>query len=227
MRSMTPALRNSGLYLVFLAAFVVPAPPSRGQSIPQREAIIDQLSRFDTAPELDIAALRQRVLDKSRARSRNEPEPSGRPPAAPELLKLPTFNLDIHFDPDTPVVRPDSYQTLGRTADALVNATLLPYNFLIVGHSDATGRREANVLLSQRRADAIRDVLVNTFKISSKRLQSLGLGEEQFIDQAHPTSPANLQIQILTVARKTEQSEQAQRPTAPPATPAKKAARRR
>jgi outer membrane protein OmpA-like peptidoglycan-associated protein len=146
---------------------------------------------------------------------------------APELLKLPTFNLDIHFDTDTPVVRPDSYQTLGRTADALVNATLLPYSFLIVGHSDATGRREANVLLSQRRADAIRDVLVNTFKISSKRLQSLGLGEEQFIDSAHPTSPANLQIQILTIARQTEQSEQAERATALPATPAKKPAKKR
>lgn len=227
MRCMMPTLRNTGLSLAFLAAFAVPASPSRGQSIPEREAIIDQLSRFDTAPELDIAALRQRVLDQSRARSRNEPEPSGRPPVAPELLKLPTFNLDIHFDTDTPVVRPDSYQTLGRTADALVNATLLPYSFLIVGHSDATGRREANVLLSQRRADAIRDVLVKTFKISSKRLQSLGLGEEQFIDQAHPTSPANLQIQILTIARQTEQSEQAQGATAPPAKPAKRPARKR
>ena len=227
MRTRTKALRDIGLCLAVLAAFAVPASPSRGQSIPEREAIIDQLGRFDTAPELDIAALRQRVLDKSRARSRNEPEPSRRPPVAPELLKLPAFNLDIHFDTDTPVVRPDSYQTLGRTADALVNATLLPYSFLIVGHSDATGRREANVLLSQRRADAIRDVLVNTFKISSKRLQSLGLGEEQFIDSAHPTSPANLQIQILTIARQTEQSEQAERATAPPATPAKKPAKKR
>ena len=53
------------------------------------------------------------------------------------------------------------------------------------------------MILSQRRADAIRDVLVNTFKISSKRLQSLGVGEEQFIDQAHPTSAVNLQIQIM------------------------------
>ena len=118
-----------------------------------------------------------------------------------------------------PNFRPEAYHPPGRAADALVNATLLPYNFLIVGHSDATGRREANVLLSQRRADAIRDVLVNTFKISSKRLQSLGLGEEQFIDSAHPTSPANLQIQILTIARQTEQSEQAQRASAAPASP--------
>ncbi len=208
MGPMQRGLRDIGLSLAVLAALATPTSPSRGQTVPDKDAMINQLSHFDTAPELDIAGLRTRVLDKSRSRSRHEPEPAKRPLVAPELVNLPTLNLDIHFDTDTPVVRPDSYQTLGRLADALVNATLLPYSFLIVGHSDATGKREANALLSQRRADAIRDVLVNTFKISSKRLQSLGLGEEQFIDQAHPTSPVNLQIQILTIAKMPEQSEQ-------------------
>ena len=141
------------------------------------------------------------MLDKARSRSRNEPEAAKRPPIVPEILDLPTFTIDIHFDVDTPVVRPDSYAAVGRLADALVNAQLLPYTFLIVGHSDATGKREANAILSQRRADSIRDVLVNTFKISSKRVLSLGVGEEQFVDQAHPSSPANLQIQILTVGK--------------------------
>src|SRR5271168_4959093 len=106
----------------------------------------------------------------------------------------------------------------------MVQANLLSYSFLIVGHTSSDGRREANALLSQRRADAIRDALVNTFKISSKRVQSLGLGEEQFIDQAHPTSPANLQIQIVTIAKLPEQSEQ---PAANASTPAKKKAKKR
>src|SRR5256885_7721361 len=57
--------------------------------------------------------------------------------------------------------------------------SLLNYTFLIVGHVESTGRRENNVLLSQRRADAVRDILVNTFKISSKRLYSVGLGEDR------------------------------------------------
>jgi OmpA-OmpF porin, OOP family len=214
-----------GLCLTVLAAAAAPISPSRGQSAPERDAIISQLDHFDTAPELDMTALRQRVLEKSRSRTRNEPEPSKRPLIVPELTGLPTFNLDIHFDTDTPIVRPDSYQTVGRLADALVNAQLLSYTFLIVGHSDSTGRREANVILSQRRADAIRDVLVNTFKVSSKRLQSLGLGEEQFIDQAHPTSPTNLQIQIVTVGKLPEQSEQAA--TASPPAPVKKSAKKK
>ena len=215
-------LRNVGLPFALAVALIVPTS-SRGQTLPSRDDIIKQLSRFENAPELDVAALRQRVLDKSRSRSKNEPEPSKRPPIVPEILNLPSFAVSIDFDTDTPVVRPSSYEMVGRIADAMVHASLLPYNFLIVGHSDATGRREANAMLSQRRADAIRDVLVNTFKISSKRVSSLGVGEEQFIDTAHPTSKDNLQIQILTIAKQPEQSEQAEQPAAKASpSPAKK-----
>jgi OmpA-OmpF porin, OOP family len=208
-----------------LIAFAASAAPAQSQTAPQPDAIVSQLSQFDTAPELDIAALKQRVLDKSRSRARNEPEPAKRPLLVPEILNLPTFTVDIHFDTDTPVIRPDSYQAVGRIADALVNAQLLPYTFLIVGHSDATGKREANAILSQRRADSIRDVLVNTFKISSKRVQSLGLGEEQFVDQAHPTSPANLQIQIMTIGKVAE--TEPSMPATPPPAPAKKGGKRK
>jgi outer membrane protein OmpA-like peptidoglycan-associated protein len=219
--------RQIRLLVAMLAAFAAPVSPSRGQAIPERDSIISQLSQFDTAPELDVAALRQRVLDKSRSRSRNEPEPSKRPPIVPEILNLPTVNLDIHFDTDTPVVRPDSYQTLGRLADALVNAALLPYSFLVVGHNPSTGRRDGNAMLSQRRADAIRDVLVNTFKISSKRIQTLGVGEEQFIDQTHPTSPVNQQIQIVTIAKQPEPSEEPAQSAASPPPPAAKKTKKR
>jgi OOP family OmpA-OmpF porin len=226
MRIARPALRNFSLPATILIALAASACPAQSQTAPERDAIVSQLSQFDTAPELDIAALKQRVLDKSRSRARNEPEPAKRPPIVPEILNLPTFTVDIHFDTDTPVIRPDSYQAVGRIADALVNAQLLPYTFLIVGHSDSTGKREANAILSQRRADSIRDVLVNTFKISSKRLQSLGLGEEQFVDQARPTSPANLQIQILTIGKVAE-TEPSQPPATPPPAPAKKGGKKK
>jgi OmpA-OmpF porin, OOP family len=43
--------------------------------------------------------------------------------------------------------------------------------------------------------------LVTTFKISPKRLQAIGLGEEQLLDAAHPNAATNQRIQIATVAR--------------------------
>ena len=203
------------------------ASPGRGETSVTRDDMISQLSRFDSAPEIDLAALRQKTQERSRSRSRNEPEASKRPPIAPELLGLSGFNVDIQFDVDTPIVRPQSYETLGRIADALVQAKLLPYTFLIVGHIEANGKRENNVTLSQRRADAIRDILVNTFKISSKRIQSIGLGEEQLLDPARPSSATNQQIQILTVAKLPEQSEQPPPATASAPAPAKKSAKKR
>ena len=218
---MLRALREIGLLLAVVA---FAASPSRAQapSAPARDDIVNALRKFDTGPDLDIAALKQKISDRSKMRGKNEPEPAKRPLIVPELKGLPTFNLDIKFDVDTPIILPESYETVGRIADALVNAPLLPYTFLIVGHSDSNGKREANVILSQRRADAIRDVLVNTFKISAKRLQSLGLGEEQFIDQAHPTSPVNLQIQIVTIGKVPETETPAPAATAAAKKSAKK-----
>ena len=234
-------LRNVGLLSALLIACA--ASPSHAQApaaapppaaatatspstAPSRDDIINALAHYDgdSALELDLAALKQKILEQSRSRSKKEPEPSKRPPVVPELKGLPTFNFNIQFDVDTPIILPVSYETVGRIADAMVNAPMLPYTFLIVGHSDATGKREANLLLSQRRADAVRDVLINTFKISAKRLQSLGLGEEQFIDQAHPTSPVNLQIQIVTTGKVPDEP-----PAAPAAAtaPAKKSAKKK
>jgi outer membrane protein OmpA-like peptidoglycan-associated protein len=235
---MQPAhLRRIGVLLTLVAAFAMtsasraqaPAAAATAPSpsaVPPRDDIVNALGHFDadTNLDLDLAATKQKILERSRSRSRNEPEPAKRPLIVPELRGLPTFNFNIQFDVDTPIILPESYETVGRIADAMVNAPMLPYMFLIVGHSDSTGKREANVILSQRRADAIRDVLINTFKISAKRLQSLGLGEEQFVDQAHPTSPANLQIQIVTTGKVPEE------PAAAPAkvTPAaKKAAKKK
>jgi outer membrane protein OmpA-like peptidoglycan-associated protein len=200
------------------------APASSPSAAPARDDIVNALGHFDgdSNLELDLTALKQKISDRSKMRGKNEPEPAKRPLIVPELKGLPTFNFNIHFDVDTPIILSDSYETVGRIADAMVNAPMLPYMFLIVGHTDSTGRREANVILSQRRADALRDVLVNTFKISAKRLSSLGLGEEQFIDQARPTSPVNLQIQIVTTGKVPDTE-----PAAPTTTPAKKSAKKK
>jgi len=189
--------------------------------------VATRLSGLETPPELDLAALRQQVAERSKSRGKNEPPPQKRPPIAPELSKLPAYNVDIQFDADTPIVRPESYQALGQIADILVNSALLNYEFLIVGHTESTGRRENNALYSQRRADAVRDILINTFKISSKRLQSIGLGEEQLLDPARPNAPVNNQTQIITFAKVPEPS--AQRAPAAKSSPssARKSAKKR
>ena len=199
MRVGKKGLRDIGLLAAALTVLVAPTFPAHAQEAVTRDDIIKRLSGLEATPDLNVAALRQRALE--RAKSKADAVPSKRPPIATELLELPRFMVEVQFDPDASTIRPESYQTLGRIADALCHSTLLRYGFLIVGRTDATGKREYNLTLSQKRADSIRDALVNTFKISSKRLQAVGLGEEQLQDAARPTAAINQQVQVVTVAK--------------------------
>jgi outer membrane protein OmpA-like peptidoglycan-associated protein len=197
-------LRNNsrcGLALLAgaLIASAVPASPAFAQAAVTTDKLINQLSGLAAPVEIDTAALRQQAADRIKARSKADAAPLKRPPITDQFSKLPQFLADIKFDQDTSVIRPESYRLLGQIADALYHPTLVPYKFLIVGHTESTGRRENNLILSQRRADAIRDVLVNTFKISAKRFHTLGLGEEQLQDSNRPSSPTNQQVQVVTV----------------------------
>lgn len=209
----------------FALGLALLAGAAAAQTAPTRDEIVGKLNHFEETAEVDLPALKQQVMERAKARIKNDPGPVNRPLIAPDLAKLPAFNAQIQFDADTPIIQPESYQTVGRIADAMVHASLLPYTFLIVGHVESNQKtREANAILSQRRADAIRDVLVNTFKISTKRLQPIGLGEEQFLDRARPTSAINGQLQIMTFAKVPDEAPP--HPAAAPAPAAKKPAKK-
>jgi OOP family OmpA-OmpF porin len=189
--------RDIGLLAVASVAVALLAQPARAQTAAPAGNLVDQLTGPETPTDIDLVALRQQAADRIKARA--DASPLKRPPIAPQLIKLTQLRFDVVFDPDSSLIRPDSYRTIGRIADALADPKLLPFRFLIVDHTESAGRRDANLTVSQRRADSIREVLVGTFKISSKRLQSLGLGEEQLQDAARPASPVNARAQLVAL----------------------------
>jgi OOP family OmpA-OmpF porin len=191
--------RGCGLLIVALLGLMALPGSAQTPAGGGAEDWVGKLAGLDAAPDLDLAALRQEAMDRIKARAKADAAPLKRPLIAPDLLKLPQFTAEINFDEDAAVVRPESYRTLGRIADTLYHPSLLGYKFLIVGHTLSTGRRDNNLTLSQRRADVIREVLINTFKISPKRLVTIGLGEEQMLDAARPAAPINQSIQVATV----------------------------
>ena len=199
MRLAMKHLRGFGLLTGSVIMFAISATSAFSQDAITAEAMVSQLAGLEASPDMDIVALRQRVLD--RVKSKADGPSLKRPPVAAELLGLPHVNVEVKFNPDSPIIRPESYQTLGRIADALYDPTMSSYGFLIVGHTESTGKREYNLTLSQRRADSVRDVLVTTFKVSAKRIQAVGLGEEQLLDATHPTAAVNQQVQVMTVRK--------------------------
>jgi len=203
MRSTRKSRGGIGLFMLVLALIGFTALPAlaQAQAGGTTDEWVNKLAGLETAPDLDVAALRQQAMDRIKARAKLDAAPLKRPLIAPGLLKLPQFAADIRFDEDAAVVRPESYRILGRIADTLYHPSLLGYKFLIVGHTVSTGKRDYNLTLSQRRAETIRDIMITTFKISPKRLQAIGLGEEQLLDGLHPAAQVNAQFQIVTVGK--------------------------
>ena len=83
---------------------------------------------------------------------------------------------NLHFETAKAVIQPAAYASLDQVADFLRRkpATLAE----IAGHTDSDGDDEANRLLSQQRADAVRTYLVSK-GVPAKQLKATGYGETQ------------------------------------------------
>lgn len=82
----------------------------------------------------------------------------------------------IHFDPNSARIRGDAYKLLNEYAKALKSPALVDAVLVIAGHTDAIGSDERNLQLSQERAQAVRDYLVER-GIAPDRLIAKGYGE--------------------------------------------------
>lgn len=123
-------------------------------------------------------------------------------PLADKLASLRQFNVEITFDFDSARIRPESYETVGLIADALHTPYLQGQTFFIVGHTDAKGARDYNLELSRKRAQAVREALVTTFRVPGEYLFAVGLGEEQLRDPANPDAAVNRRVQLINLGYK-------------------------
>ncbi|MFN2256939.1 MAG: OmpA family protein [Desulfuromonadaceae bacterium] len=87
-----------------------------------------------------------------------------------------TFKSDLLFDFDSASVKPGGYDELQRVAEVL-NA--YPQTRLqIAGHTDSSGSEQYNQGLSERRAEAVKNILVN-YQVVAQRISAIGFGESQ------------------------------------------------
>ncbi len=81
---------------------------------------------------------------------------------------------DILFDPGKSEIKSESSAALKEIADYLkANANK---HFAIVGHTDNTGDFQANMKLSQDRATAVMNILVNDYGVNAGQLKAYGNG---------------------------------------------------
>jgi OOP family OmpA-OmpF porin len=100
------------------------------------------------------------------------PEPVA---AAEEPLELVRVELDVKFDFDKSSVKEESYGDIKNLADFMKQ---YPQTTTVVeGHTDSKGSDAYNQKLSESRANAVRNVLVNQYGVDANRVNAAGYGE--------------------------------------------------
>lgn len=96
------------------------------------------------------------------------------------ILEVPReIELKVLFDYDEAVVKPEYYEEIKRVADFM--AKYPSTSTEIQGHTDSRGSSSYNQGLSQRRAEAVHDVLIQEYNIDPTRLRAVGYGESQLL----------------------------------------------
>lgn len=116
--------------------------------------------------------------------------------------RMPRIDLDtVTFESGAFYVSEDQYPRLERVARGIRRA--LENNpgemFLIEGHTDATGTREDNLSLSDRRAEAVARVLSEYFGIPSENLVTQGYGEENLKIETQGAERANRRVAVRRI----------------------------
>lgn len=135
----------------------------------------------------------------------------------------PSIDLQVQFDFDSAVLRPQGRYQLDQLAMALNDKALVMSGFELAGHTDAVGSAVYNRKLSLERAYAVKAYLQAVHGIAPARLQALGFGFERLADPLHPTAPINRRVEVRRVAMVVG-GEAAPRPVPAPAPAAAPAA---
>ncbi len=178
-------------------AKVDPNTPTTQIALPGSDLANSLQAVEQAGPTLTAASLRQTAAqglkDPSRANRVN------RAPLIRNLENRSQLTIAIQFDFNSARINPASFQAVGLMADALYHPYLQGYRFLVIGHTDDKGNREYNLKLSQQRADAIREALINPFGIAPSRIEAVGLGEEQLLRPADPEATENRRVQLINI----------------------------
>jgi outer membrane protein OmpA-like peptidoglycan-associated protein len=103
---------------------------------------------------------------------------TGKPDTRHKLVEEGKFSTTgILFDFQSAVIKPESYGVIKEIAGVLKENGSI--NVKVIGHTSSDGDDKANMELSQKRAAAVKDLLVKEFGIDETRLETEGKGETQ------------------------------------------------
>ena len=128
------------------------------------------------------------------AQCRRRPPRRGGPPGPGQRV-----NLRLSFETGSAELTPAARAQAQVFAQSLLRPQLVNMRFRIEGHTDSVGQRARNVELSQRRAQAVADFLVNS-GVGRERLVVRGYGPDRPLPGTRATAGENRRVEAVRIS---------------------------
>jgi outer membrane protein OmpA-like peptidoglycan-associated protein len=106
-------------------------------------------------------------------------------------------NILVTFVTASAELTPSAKKALDVLAAAMKSDKLAAVKFTIEGHADPRGSEEANLKLSQARAESVRDYLLASHGVAAERINAVGKGSSALMKPSEPAAPENRRVTIV------------------------------
>ena len=111
-----------------------------------------------------------------------------------------SVDLAVPFARNSAELTAGAREQMAELGAALAGERLMPLEVGVHGHTDASGAAAYNQKLSEKRAAAVVQYLVQRFSLEPKRFRHAGYGEERLLEGIDANSPRHRRVEIVVFA---------------------------
>jgi outer membrane protein OmpA-like peptidoglycan-associated protein len=111
----------------------------------------------------------------------------------------PNIDLEINFELNSDRITRSAKETVDELGKALSDPSLKGNTFVLAGYADATGSPDYNQDLSERRAAAVKEYLIDNFHIPEPNLVTVGYGSTHFKNKDNPRAAENRRVAVTNM----------------------------
>ena len=114
----------------------------------------------------------------------------------------PSIDLDINFEFNSARIGKAAARQVNELGKALIDPALKGDTFVLAGYADKSGKASYNQLLSERRANSVKQYLVEKYEIPAATLVTVGYGSTHFKNEKDPYADENRRVAVSNVVDK-------------------------
>ena len=104
--------------------------------------------------------------------------------------------VQINFDRNSTRIKPEYFPYLDSIGQALSSREAEGHSIVVEGHTDAKGSAAYNQVLSEKRAEAVREYLIDKHGVDPSHISAVGKGKSELLVTSNPYAAENRRVQF-------------------------------